>query len=120
MRLWADPSTVRAMWADAPDDDARLTQLLTAAQEEAEAYAPTLPVGDPIPARYVEALVLQAREVWGAAQRSGDVIGGEDYPIRVRPLSDAVRQLLRPRNPRPRFGARPAPATELVLDGGTA
>jgi molybdopterin-guanine dinucleotide biosynthesis protein A len=110
MTAWATRDTIRAMWADAPTDDTRLDQLLAAAQEEAEAYAPTLPVTDPpapVPARYVEALALQCKEIWEAGQRSGDLIGGEDYPIRVRPLSDAVKQLLRPRNPRPRFGRPP-------------
>jgi hypothetical protein len=95
------------MWADAPTDDTRLEHLLEAAQEECETYAPALAAEAPVPARYVEALVLQAKEGFDAARRNGDLIGGDDYPIRVRPLSDVVRQKLRPRNPVPRFGVRP-------------
>ena len=102
-----DLELVRTMWADAPDDDTRLTQLLAAAQEECATYAPALATGATVPARYLEALVLQAKDGFDAARRQGDLLGGEDYPIRVRPLSDVVRQKLRPRNPVPRFGRPP-------------
>lgn len=86
------------MWPDAvglPDDV--LLRLLQAAQEQAEAYAPALAFGDAVPARYTEALILQARELWGATRREGaDVVGFDTYAVRVRPLSATVRSLLRP------------------------
>ena len=104
---WLTPDELTASWPDAPKDTARLERILDAAQEECEAYAPALADPAVVPARYKEALLLQCQEVWGAAKRNGDVLGSEDYPIRVRPLADVVRQRLRPRSPRPRFGRRP-------------
>jgi len=104
---WMTPQELEAAWPDAPTDPVRLESILEAAQEECEAYAPALAEGAPVPARYREALLLQAQEVWGASKRSGDVLGGEDYPIRVRPLADVVRQRLRPRRPVPSFGRLP-------------
>lgn len=96
---WATVEDVRARWADAPLDDDLLNAMLEAAHEQVVAYAPSLPDGDPVPARYVEAEVLQLRELWQAQQRDGDVIGfGEaGYAVRVRPLGQSVRALLRPR-----------------------
>lgn len=108
MTAWATPEELAAIWPDAPSEE-RLAQLAEASQEALEAYAPALKVvdGTPVvPRRYVEALALQCKDTWGAAQREGDVIGDADFPIRVRFISDTVRGLLRPRNPRPRFGRR--------------
>lgn len=109
MTAWASNDEIRAIWADAPSEP-RLTQLREASQEALEAYAPALEVVDEVPViprRFVEALALQCRDTWGAGQRDGDfVIGDADFAIRVRFISDTVRGLLRPRNPRPRFGKR--------------
>jgi hypothetical protein len=49
-----------------------------------------------VPTRYRLAVVYQAREVYAAASRDGDVIGVGDYAIRSRPLTGAGKQLLRP------------------------
>lgn len=107
MTPWATPEELQAIWADAPESP-RLDNLALAAQEVLEAYAPALAEGDDVPRRYVEALALQCREVWAAGLRDGDfLIGDADYAVRLRFVSDAVRGLLRPRNPRPRFGRRP-------------
>ena len=52
---------------------------------------------DGIPTNYVLANIFQAREIYAAAQRGEqDVIGVGDYAIRARPLTAAVKQLLRP------------------------
>jgi hypothetical protein len=100
---WVDVTYARSLWADAPMDDALLTEELAGAQEACEAYAPaTLP--DPIPTRYKQAVILQCRETYEAAQRdSADVIGFGDtgIAVRVRPLGPTVRQLLRPRRGMP-------------------
>lgn len=51
-----------------------------------------------VPLAYTLATIYQAREVHTAAIRGeSDVIGIGDYAIRARPLTAAVRQLLRPR-----------------------
>jgi hypothetical protein len=84
-------------WRDRPRDEATATRLLAAAQEQCEAFAPLLVAGSPVPARYTQAVILQARELANAASRdSADTIGADGYAIRVRPLTGAVRQLLRP------------------------
>lgn len=58
-----------------------------------------------VPARYKQAVVQQARETWTNGNRDGDVLGFDgDYAIRVRPLADSVKQLLRPQRAVPSFG----------------
>ncbi|WP_053203797.1 phage gp6-like head-tail connector protein [Jiangella muralis] len=103
---WADKDDARLIWPDAVDmDDALLDHLLAVSQELCAAYAPALADGAPVPARYKQAVVQQARETWSNAQRDGDVLGFDgDYAIRVRPLADSVKQLLRPNRAVPSFG----------------
>lgn len=99
---WATREQARAQWPDAasiPDDT--LDQLLDVATIQAQAFAPALVVPiDPadlvIPPNYVQATIYQAREVYAAGQRDGDVIGLGDYAIRARPLTASVKSLLRP------------------------
>lgn len=57
-----------------------------------------LTTADIVPPAYRMAVVLQARDVWQASRRVGDsvAIGEGQYAIRVRPLSDTVKALLRP------------------------
>ena len=49
-----------------------------------------------VPDIWMIACVYQAREVYAAGQREGDIIGLGDYAIRARPLTGTVRSLLRP------------------------
>lgn len=98
MAEWATIQDVRDRWEDAPMSDPILQSMLDAAQEQAEAYAPALPELEPVPARYLEAVVLQVRALWNAQERDGDVLGyGDGYAVRVRPLGQDVKSLLRPR-----------------------
>lgn len=106
MSAWASAEEARAIWPDAPtggpDEDALLERLLDTAQEVCEAYAPDLATGAPVPARYREAVIQQARAVWSNMERDGDVIGfGDDYAVRVRPLEPSVKLLLRPQTGKP-------------------
>lgn len=98
MVAWADSADAQMLWGDALEmDPALLQHLLDVSQELCEAYAPALVEGAPVPARYKQAVVQQARETWSNAQRDGDVLGFDgEYAIRVRPLADSVKQLLRP------------------------
>lgn len=97
MPTWLTLPELRTGWADAPADDAELTELADAAQEQLEAYAPALALGQAVPARYRQALRLQVRELWQARRRDGDTIGLDDgYALRARPLGTTVRSLLRP------------------------
>lgn len=102
---WADPAFARRHWADAGAlDDEELQDLLDAAFPGCKSYAPAH--SEPVPVSFQIANVLQAREIRTAAQRDGsaDVIGVGDYAIRARPLTDAVKQLLRPQRGKPGVG----------------
>lgn len=101
---WATKAQARAHWADAVAiPDATLDELLEAAFEQCVEYAPTN--SEPIPVSFMIANVYQAREIYAAAQRGEqDVIGFGDYAIRARPLTAAVKQLLRPQRGYPVVG----------------
>lgn len=106
MTTWATTDDARDLWSGAPMDDDLLESWLAGAQTSCEAYAPALADTDPVPVNYTQAVVLQAREVYEAGSRDGDVIGFEPtgYALRARPLSSTVKQLLRPKRGVPRVG----------------
>ena len=134
MSVWATPAQAAQHWPDAVNvGEPALLILLTAAQEICAAYAPALaPVdlsliedppgsglfvtgladvdgdglyGAEVPQRYMLATIYQARELWAASKRDGDVIGlGDGYALRSRPLTGAVKQLLRPQHGVPVLG----------------
>jgi hypothetical protein len=89
------------LWADAVSlSDDTLDYYLTAATEQCQAYAPALAEGQVMPNRYILGCIYQARELYAASTRGeSDVIGVGDFAIRARPLTAAVRQLLRPHSP---------------------
>ena len=97
------------VWQDAATltDDA-LDLYLEVAQEACEAYAPALAADATVPQRYRLAVVFHARDLSKVTTVSGDQseVGPDPYTLRVRPLSDAVKALLRPNPGRPRFGRR--------------
>lgn len=104
---------VRARWADAVTiPDPVLDELLAAAWSRCAAFLPDAAVAaldaGTVPGavllRYREANMLDARELWRAAQRDGDAVAFDSYALRVRALSDAVRSLLRPRRGVPLVG----------------
>lgn len=104
MSTWASIEDVRSDWADAPLDDELLTRKLEAAHAQLLAYAPSLVEGEPIPANYIEAEVKQTRELFQAQERDGDVLGyGDGFAVRVRPLGQDVKSLLRPARAVPRI-----------------
>lgn len=114
MSAWADLDDARALWPDASGlDDTLLDTLLSAALVICQRFAapsigvdPVLPdvVGaDVVNVRRL-ANVYEARELWAASRRDGDVIGFESYAVRVRPLSATVQSLLRPAHGRPLAG----------------
>jgi hypothetical protein len=95
----------RRHWADAVKlDDPTIDELIDAALPGVVDYAPQL--GDvPAPTNYQLALVFQARELRNAMLRGeADVVGVGDYALRARPLTAAVKQLLRPQHGRPGVG----------------
>lgn len=105
----ADPATTP--WAQAATvPEGVMARLLAAAQEACEHYAPMAKVAAitdqaPAPESYQLAVIYQARELWSAAKRDGDLIDAQGaYPIRARPLTAAVKALLRPQQGRPLIG----------------
>lgn len=106
MTTWASAEQARAIWPDAPTgtpaEDDLLARLLAAAEEVCQAYAPVLPATDPVPARYQEAVIQQARAIWSNFERDGDVLGFDgEFTVRVRPLEPSVKLLLRPQTGKP-------------------
>lgn len=93
---WANLVDARLHWPDAAAiDDVPLTELLTAAHEACLAYAPAYT--EPVSISFKLANIFQAREIFTASRRDeADIIGVGDYAIRARPLTAAVKQLLRP------------------------
>lgn len=94
---WATVDDLQGAWPDAVGDEQTLQRLLDAAQESLTDYAPALPDGADIPARYTEALLLHAREIWRSSERDGDVIGIGEFTVRAKDLTNQVKALLRPR-----------------------
>lgn len=102
---WATTAEAHMFWLDSQNiDDAVLEFYLDSASEQCAAYAPA--GTDPTTStRYVLACIYQAREIYSASQRGEqDVIGVGDYAIRARPLTAAVKQLLRPQTGAPVVG----------------
>lgn len=95
---WATTSQALEAWPEASRVESdRLQTLLDVAYDVlSTGPAPALEDGDPVPARYTEATILHAREVWAAIRRDGDVIGFDAYAVRARPVTSAVLSLLRP------------------------
>lgn len=116
---WITPAEAAVWWRDAAKlDETLVTSLLDAAQESLTEYGPAIPA--PLPTSWKIATAYQARDIWTAASRDTDsvLLGDAAYPIRVRPLSSTVKQLIRPHNPRPRFGGTTDTIPETILDGG--
>lgn len=103
---WVTTEEATQLWADAgaPKVESTLVTFLSAAYRQCSEYAPVLPVTDPptpVPENYKLAQVLQARALWTATRRDGDVLGFDDgSAVRVRPLDSSVKALLRPPGPR--------------------
>ena len=95
---WLSLEQARAQWADAPLDDVFLFQLLDTAKEQCLAYAPALLIGAPVPARYIQAQLTQARALYQSTiANQADNVGIEGFTVRVFPLDFTIRAMLRPK-----------------------
>lgn len=103
---WYTIDAAHTDWSGAPEDDARLFDLLDAARAQVLAYAPALEAGTPPPATYRQAQLMQARNIWnaGITDPSSSTYGGGEFSIPIYPLDWSVRQMLRPRTGTPRIG----------------
>ncbi len=97
----ADSGLLDELWPDSTRlSPGTLTVLLDAAQDQCEGFAAVLAVGDPVPARYKQAVVLQARANYEAARPDGQV--GVEFVMESRtPLLKTIRNLLRPTTGKP-------------------
>lgn len=99
---WHTLDSARAEWADAPegddDEDARLYDLLQIAREQVLAFAPARQDGDPVPARYRAAQVMQARNLWNGLRKNPgeETMGADGFSVTIFPLDWNVRALIRP------------------------
>lgn len=99
-------------WPDAADlAQDTIQRRLDAAQRACATFAPSivldgLTLPDDLPPGWALAVVYQARNIHDVTKRTGDslVAGPDAYPIRIRPLTDAVKALLRPQSGRPAVG----------------
>lgn len=109
---WLTPDELRQLWADAPADDFALELLLEASRvtciEHSLLEDPDTgrlrhwAAPDPVPADYLTAQRLQCVAIWRTTQTSvsEDTIGFDQAAVRVWPMSNDIRQLLRrPRRP---------------------
>lgn len=102
---WHTIDTAVREWPDAPEEW-RLYQMLELAKEQVIAYVTepshwedpaTLP--DPVPLRYRNGQLMQARNLWNAGRvdpASGDA-GNDGFQLTVYPLDWMVKQVLRPK-----------------------
>ena len=87
------------LWDGSADlSDAGLALVLAAAREQCEAYGPTQPDPDNVPARWVIAHALQARALTRAGfVGAADQGGGFGDQVTVYPMDWQVKNLLRPK-----------------------
>lgn len=103
---WHTLSSARRALPGTALSDEDLFTYLYVAKIACKAYAPALPEGDPVPLRYRQAQLLQARNVLNAARAnpdSGD-FGQDTFALSTRPLDWAVKALLRPQTALPKVG----------------
>lgn len=101
MAPWVTLDEARREWADAPLDDERLRFLLEVAQGRCEAFLESYVVPDPtvpfVPeARHRLAVILDAKDAWGAEVGTSDQIGMPDVILSLPTLARRVKLLLRP------------------------
>jgi hypothetical protein len=103
---WHSLDTAREQWENAPENDLKLYSILWAARQEITAYAPPLDADTRPPVNYIQAQVMQARNIWNAAKvdpASGG-LGEDSFIIRPFPLDWMIVQILRPKTAIPRVG----------------
>lgn len=94
---WHTHDSARAQWNDAPEDDRTLYELLHVARHAIIEFAPALAEDEAIPLNYVNAQLVQARNIWNDARGdSSGELGDGTFTSKPFPLDWEVKQLLRP------------------------
>lgn len=95
---WLTLDQARQRWADAPQNDVALYELLDTARIQCVEYAPAIPIGAVISTAYRHAQYLQARALYMASiTNQADAVGVEGFTVRSYPLDWNIRALLRPK-----------------------
>lgn len=101
---WLTLEQTRQRWPDAPLDLTYLWNILKSAKIQCIDYAPALGIGDPVPANYLQAQLMQARAIFTSfIANQNDNIDGQ-FPVRVFPMDWNVKALLRPKTGLPKVG----------------
>lgn len=100
---WHSLPSARSDWADAPQKDERLYQLLELAKQQVLAFAPPLDEFQVPPLNYRFAQLQQARNLLNASRVDpSNGSGGDDsFTLTPFPLDWTVKQMLRPKSARP-------------------
>lgn len=100
---WHNISSVRSSWATAQKmDAAQLYRIIQTAKAECIAFAPAF-TGRP-PVAWLQAHLLQIRDVYGAVKSSQGNFGDDPVAIPVYPMSWITKAILRPQRGIPAFG----------------
>lgn len=95
---WLTMEQARERWADAPQNDVSLYELLDTARIQCVEYAPAITAGAVISTAYRQAQYLQARAIYMASiTNQADAVGVEGFTVRSYPLDWNIRALLRPK-----------------------
>lgn len=103
---WHTLATARLGWTTGgPKADEVLAEFLANAKTAVLAFAPTLADGDPVPAGWRSAQLLQARNTWNALKTDpSDSSSDPQAPIKPYPMDRYVKSLIRPAKGVPSFG----------------
>jgi hypothetical protein len=103
----ADLAALRQHWPSATSQlmsDEVATRYAAVAEETLTPWAPAGLEPTAASPRWVLAVALHASDLANAAAREGDLEVVDGYTLRVRPVSDAVKAILRPPSPVPAVG----------------
>ena len=101
--MWNDPNgaLVATLWADVQNgslDPETVNFIFQVAHEVCLAYASPLAEGAQVPANYLMAEILQAKDIWSKTSGgNSSEFGADGYAIPTYPLVFAARDLLRPK-----------------------
>lgn len=103
---WHTLDSARAEWpTEGTYTDVQLFRLLEAAKRQCIEYAPALAADAPIPSSWLDAQIMQARNIANAAKTDpGQSPDGGLFVIRPYPMDKFVRNLLRPERAVPVIG----------------
>lgn len=103
---WYTLDLARADWADAPDDDMTLSDLLTAAKSAVLEYGRALAEDELPPTNFRKAQLMHARTIWNAdkGDSADQSMGLGGFVVTPKSLEKSTREVIRPRRGIPVVG----------------